>query len=239
MLPDSTDRAGYARSLPDQIASRYDVITEEILVSGVSFSMVVVGDTNRLLDRITPEDFARDERLPYWAEIWTSSLELARLCMESLDLSGKTVLELGCGVGLAGIAAARAGARVIMTDYEEDALLFARCNAVRNLSADITAKQVGTALLDWREASSGDQYDVVIGSDVTYERRQFPHLLRVLQESVATGGIALLTDPDRSVTNDFLSMAREVGFAVETMRTKCVHRGRACTVTWNLLRRSS
>src|SRR6476661_8645367 len=80
---------------------------------------------------ISEEKFARDEFLPYWAELWPSALALADV-VASRDVRGLDVLELGCGLGVPSLVAARGGARVLATDWAEDALALLRANAARN-----------------------------------------------------------------------------------------------------------
>ncbi len=90
----------------------------------------VLLDTGSMTVRLT---FAEDERLPYWAELWPSAIGLAHYLDRDVSLRGKHVLELGCGLGLLGVIAARDGARVLCTDYEPDALALhatTRCKTV-------------------------------------------------------------------------------------------------------------
>ncbi|HEY2849021.1 MAG TPA: class I SAM-dependent methyltransferase, partial [Gemmatimonadaceae bacterium] len=123
-------------------------------------------ETPRSADELINEtDFARDERLPYWAEVWPASTALAGLAA-TLDGSGKRALELGCGVGLVTIGALRAGFDVLATDYYEDALLFARRNGLR-----ATGREPRTRHVDWRAFPADlGRFDVVLASDVLYER---------------------------------------------------------------------
>jgi predicted nicotinamide N-methyase len=77
-----------------------------------------VADVNKLIDSITDEEFNQDERLPYWAELWPSAQALANFILQNKYLfEGKKILELGCGLGLVGIAATIAEAKVLFTDY--------------------------------------------------------------------------------------------------------------------------
>src|SRR5512146_678227 len=108
-------------SLLSDLRERYDIAEERIVFGSRTLTILKIADTSRLLDAIKPEMFASDERLPYWAELWPSSIELARFFLREENIRGRTVLELGCGLGLAGIAAAAAGANVLFTDYEPDA----------------------------------------------------------------------------------------------------------------------
>lgn len=225
------------RGLLDVITSRYDLAQEEVHIGMRTFTMTVVRDPDLLLERVTPAQFAQDERLPYWAELWTSSLALARSCLEENDFHGKHVLELGCGVGLVGLSAASGGAHVVMTDYEHDALLFTQYNAAVNLSPDVVRKQIQLHHLDWRAPGLMGQYDAVLGADILYERSLHEPLLRILDEALVPGGRVVLTDPERSMALAFLDAARERGYTCETHTSGCRRRGRVSTVTRYMLQR--
>jgi len=201
----------------DLLYSRYDVVNEDVLAGGSHFSILKVRDTNSLLDRIDPIQFAKDERLPYWADLWPASLALAAYCLQTVALRGKSVLELGSGLGLAGIAAARAAAHVTMTDYDDDALRFSLHNAVRNLSADEFSR-VTVRFLDWRSAEDIGTFDVVLGSDVVYDRGDFQPMLTLLRRVLRRSGCAVFADPDRSIGADFARMAADSGFEVQSRK---------------------
>jgi len=222
--------------LRDRISSRYDVVIDSIPVEAEVFSVMRVRDTNVLLDRIDPASFAVDERLPYWSELWSSSLELARYCISGANVRGLKVLELGCGLGLAGIAAAYAGAEVTMTDYEEDALLFAAYNAMLNLPENVIGTRLSFVGLDWRRPPVMGRFDLVIGGDVVYDRSNFGPIRALLHAVLHPDGMAVLTDPGRGIGEDFFRAAAGE-FTVDTYRTNVVLHGRRSVVTRNALRK--
>lgn len=162
-------------------------------------------DVERWLDE---EAFARDEYLPYWAELWPAARALAAAVADRA-LAGARVLELGCGLGLPSVAAALGGATVLATDWSEDALRFVELNAARN------GVDVETALLDWRAPADEllrRRFDLVLASDVLYETRNAEVLLELLPR---LGAEALLADPGRPALPAFLEGAARA-FAVET-----------------------
>jgi predicted nicotinamide N-methyase len=71
---------------------------------------------------------------PHWATLWQGSVALAEEVLENPSLvRGKRVLDLGTGLGLAGLAAGLAGAKeVVLTDREPRALYCALCAAAAN-----------------------------------------------------------------------------------------------------------
>ena len=157
-------------------------------------------------------DFERDERLPYWAELWPSAIALARYLARK-TVGGKRAIELGCGVGLPTIVALSRGAEVLATDYYEAALDFAAYNARLNVGLEPE-----TALLDWHapEAERLGAFDLVFAADVLYERRNAPALAELVPGLLASGGEVVFADPRRKDASPFLELMKERGFESET-----------------------
>ncbi len=175
---------------------------------GIAIRTLVIRHPANAEDLISEEDFERDERLPYWADIWPSARVLAaRLLGE--NGAGRSLIELGCGAGLVSAAAAIAGFDVVASDYYEDALRFARLNATRN-----AGREIATRLLDWRSLPSESiRYDVVVASDVLYERPYGPLVAAALERLLASNGFALIADPGRVGREDFLRSLEPLGLA--------------------------
>src|SRR5215216_1423098 len=88
-----------------------------------TFGIWVLDDPDAPLDQITQEEFDRDdERIPYFGAIWPSAEALVARVLAGPSLEGRHVLDLGCGLGPCGFAAARRGARVTFFDWEPRAL---------------------------------------------------------------------------------------------------------------------
>jgi len=171
----------------------------------VTLAVLAAPDLDSLL---TPDTDA--ERLPYWAVVWDSASGLARWMMDRRSWKGMDVLELGCGAGLAGLAAAALGADVIQTDRFPEALALARRNAARN-----GHPRIRHAAADWRAWPFARTWPVVIGSDLTYDRALHAPLLRVLEASLSPGCSAYLADPDRAMSLEFLVRAEDAGWRVK------------------------
>jgi predicted nicotinamide N-methyase len=174
-----------------------DAVSERIALPGGEVELARPRDAESLLSE---EAFEREEFLPYWAELWASGLALAHdLSMRSLR--GKRTIELGCGLGLPSIAAALAGGRVLATDWSPDALRATAENAARNGVA------VETMLCSWAKPAAIVErapWDLVLASDVLYERRNADQLLAVLPRLVDERGRVLIADPGRAPAQDFL-----------------------------------
>jgi len=138
---------------------------------------------------------------PYWSVLWRSGVALAReLDVESLR--GVRVVELGCGLAVPSIAAARAGAAVLATDACAEALALLARNARAN---DV---RVDTAPADWTnpdELVSRAPFDLVLAADVLYERASVAPLLSLLPRLARE---AWLADPGRPAAGVFLEQAR-------------------------------
>jgi predicted nicotinamide N-methyase len=117
------------------------------------------------------------------------------------------LLELGCGSGLVTAAALRAGFDVTATDYYEDALSFTRLNAQMN-----AAREPRTMILDWRALPTViEAFDVVVGSDVLYERAHGPMVARAIATTLKENGRAVVADPGRVGSPMFFDALHDVG----------------------------
>jgi predicted nicotinamide N-methyase len=159
-------------------------------------------------DLIDEDDFDRDERLPYWAELWPSALALARHLSER-DLAGTSVIELGCGVGLPSVLALVRGASVLATDHYEAALAFTAYNARANVDLEPEV-----SVLDWRESDieGVGVFDLVLAADVLYEAKNAAALADLVPKLLAPGGEAIMADPRRDESPIFLDAMEEQGF---------------------------
>jgi ETFB lysine methyltransferase len=201
-----SDHAVASRELDELEASlerRFRVTETRVDIAARAF---VIRHPANAEDLISEEDFDRDERLPYWADIWPSARVLAaRLLGE--NGAGRSLIELGCGAGLVSTAAAVAGFDVVASDYYDDALRFARVNATRNAGREIAAR-----LLDWRSLpNESTRYDLVVASDVLYERAYGPLVAAALDRLLASNGFALIADPGRVGRDDFLRSLEPLG----------------------------
>jgi predicted nicotinamide N-methyase len=137
---------------------------------------------------------------PYWAVLWRSGVALARE-LDGGELRGRRVVELGCGLAVPSLAAARAGAIVLATDARAEALALVDRNASAN---DI---RVDTAVVDWGEPDElvgRAPFDLVIAADVLYQRESVAALLSLLPRLAPE---AWLADPGRPGADAFVEEA--------------------------------
>ena len=206
---------------------KYDTQETWVHLNGGAGSVRILEteDALALLDRLIEQERSqpiRRPRFPYWAEIWPASLGLSRFLVETeTPRPDVLVKELGCGLGLVGIALARVGCAVEATDFVEDALVFSSHNAASN---GISALH-RVSYLDWSHPV-GRQTDCMVGADIAYEQRNHPYLLRVVRKLLRPGGILYLGDPQRPAAKPLISALREQGFT---------HRSTTLAVTWKSL----
>ena len=185
-----------------------DLVQEVVpLRDGEALTVLRPRDAEALLDEAA---FEHEELLPYWAELWPSGRVLA--CeLARRSLRGARVVELGCGLGLPSIVAARRGARVLATDWSADALALLERNAA---ACDARLR---VACVDWQRPEAllaQTPFDLVLAADVLYERRNVAVLASLLER---LSDRALIADPDRPACAEFLAAVAE-RWSIETVR---------------------
>jgi predicted nicotinamide N-methyase len=176
------------------------LVEEVVGLPGGDVRVLRPGDSESLL---TDDAFEHEELLPYWAELWSSSLALARI-LAVRPLTGVRTLELGCGLGLAAIAAARSGARVTATDWSVPAIELTARNAEAN-GVELEARRCS-----WQSPEplvARAPWPLVLASDVLYDRGNIDLLLALLPRLTDAGSEVLITDPGRPPAEAFLARA--------------------------------
>jgi len=211
-LPEARRTVLDGDALVSALNRRFRTSIEDAVVDRRTYSILKPANSD---DLIREEDFVKDERLPYWADVWPSSVILAGKLLE-LEGAGRTALELGCGVGLSTLAATTAGFDVLSTDYYEDALDVTRANVFRNLG--LSAR---TRLVDWRNVPRDlGTFDLVFASDVLYEKEYALLLPIILCRVLKRGGIALVADPGRVAAPMFIEACEAHGLVVRQKETR-------------------
>jgi predicted nicotinamide N-methyase len=177
-----------------------DLVEEVVLVAGRDLVVRRPRDADALVDE---QAFAPREFLPYWAQLWPSGTALAQ-AVAVRSLGGMRVVEVGCGLGLASLGAALAGARVLATDWSVEALELLEDNAAANGLALETERADWTAPDGLLERAP---FDLVLAADVLYERRAVAPLAALLPR---LGDEVLLADPGRPPLAAFLEQVGTV-----------------------------
>ncbi len=147
----------------------------------------------------------RDDYMPYWAYLWPGAYLLAErlACGAGLDpnlaAAPPEALEIGCGLGLAGLVALASGARVQFTDYDPAPLRFVARSAIEN---GFDPARFTTRLLDWRDLPD-ERFPMILGADVLYESRLVPLVANLLDRMLAADGVGLIASPYRVAAERF------------------------------------
>jgi predicted nicotinamide N-methyase len=191
-----------------------------------------IADFNQAIDDMFAELEARGEQdllselCPYFGTVWASGRALAEvLAVEPAKaIEGLSFLEIGCGLAVPSMVLVKRGAgRVMATDMHPDVGDFIVRNFRRNgllNSAQFTYRRV-----DWRAfgkksasadspkvISDGRFPDVLVASDVLYDRGQAEQVASFLVHLMAAGTRrALITDPGRPYLQDFVTLAEQRG----------------------------
>lgn len=203
--------------LVSALERRFDTVKSDVPAGSRTLSMLHPRNSD---DLIREEDFVMDERLPYWADIWPSSTVLAghliSIAGNGRERSPGRGLELGCGVGLVTTAAMLAGYDMTATDYYTDAIAFARANAWRE-----TGRTPAARMIDWRKFPAEEkEYDLILASDVLYEKEYARLLPGIFKRALAPGGMVILADPGRIGVPEFIDECKSTGLVI---RSKVMH----------------
>ncbi len=198
------------RSLPAR-----EVVTHEVRAGGRTIRLLAPRDVESLVP--PPPPISGEPRLPFWARVWPGGTALAEFILSGglgRELEGESVIELGCGLGTAGIAAGLAGAQAVLTDASPEAVAFAAANADLN-----GLRGVRAARLDWLEAARfGGHHGFrrAIAADVLYDARHIRAFVRALDGVLdRKDGAAYIGDLRRLEPEPFEREARAAGFRVD------------------------
>ncbi len=181
-----------------------------------------------------------DDHIPYWTELWPSSLVLSAWLEKNRDsLAGRRCLDLGCGIGLTSLVGQQLGAEVVGIDYEADALHYALINAGLN-----SVPSPAWVAMDWRRpAVAAGAFDYIWGGDIMYERRFVEPVLGICRHALAEGGRVWVAEPGRTVYEHFLKALPDFGWTGKKVYVEKVDAlyAQSCKVEaaiWELARRN-
>jgi len=184
----------------------YDAILTHVAVGRERVAVWQVRDLESHVDRDALLRGEHPSDPPYWAHLWSG----ARLLAAAIPSGRRRVIELGCGLGLPALTAARRGAEVVAVDRMVEPLAFVRA------SARAAALDVSVAVGDFRDVAFRRSFDLVLLAEVLYDRSAFVGLVRTLDRLLAADGTALLADGYRIDTREFYTALRVGGFGVRS-----------------------
>lgn len=178
----------------DKFKAAYDAQTVDLAIGGRAFRFHVPRTIERFID---PDDPLRN--FPLWAKIWEASLLLASKMATRKVCPGEHLIELGAGLGVAGLAAAAFGHAITITEYDPHALAFLEANRLENQCTTARVRR-----LDWHNLDLADRFDVILGSELIYKESDFMIMRTLFQSLLKPGGEVLLTGEIRQTNKAFL-----------------------------------
>ncbi len=200
---------GCPEALATEASGRFQWHWEEVNIAGEIRKLAVASDPEgMLIDACERQDAGEKGVIdPFWATTWRAASGLDRY-LNHLSLENLRVLELGCGTGHAGLAAACRGAQVVLTDGVIDPLLLVKMSTWE-LREHCEVRQLRFGI----DHIEGGGFPLILGSDITYLRILWPELDRCLREHLSDGGQVLLSDPYRIIANEFRDWIQERGWS--------------------------
>jgi predicted nicotinamide N-methyase len=187
-----------------------------VTIAGRTFDLLLPAEPDEFLNQLDDSENAPWPDL-YWAQLWPAAVTTANFIAQAPWPAGTSVLEVGCGIGLVGLAALAAGYGVTYSDYVPLALDLALENAARNgFNGSVGPPSPRGLLLDWH-APPDEQFPVIAASDVLYYRDCHEALLGTLTKMLAPGGECWIGDPGRSAAEEFVTLARQAGWKTELL----------------------
>jgi predicted nicotinamide N-methyase len=181
----------------------------------VSVKVAVVKDFDNLLNYYVEHSPDDTDMIPYYADLWPSAEALAKVLVENREIiQNKDVLELGAGLSMPSIICGKLGAnRVIASDYHPDNSFQVHRNAKLN-SLDIEYMQ-----LDWSslKEKKDEKFDVIIGSDLLYEKKSVKILVNCVKHMLKDSGIFILADPGRDHIQNAVDQFAAVGINLKLL----------------------
>jgi predicted nicotinamide N-methyase len=187
------------------------LVREQVIVEGRTLVIMRPQHTELPAFRSRPDP----AEPPYWTELWPAARMLAKAILRESWPPGLEALEIGCGLGLPGIAALACGLHVTFTDCDQLALEFAAANARLNGYDAFT-----TLRLDWRSPLPRLQVPVLLGSDLVYDLSNVTPVVAFIRHTLAPDGVCLLTDQERVPPDKLRSelISASLSFTTETIR---------------------
>ncbi len=199
----------------------YSATLGEHRVGDDTVALWEVADLERHVDRNALLAGDDPPEPPYWAHLWSG----ARVLAEAVPHDGGRVLELGCGLGLPGLVAARRGGRVTFLDRIPVSLAFVRASAEANGIRD-----AALVVADLTRPPFRERFDLVLAAEVLYERPLFSRVARTLGGLIAPRGRVLLADGGRIDTRAFYPELEACGLVFRVVERRVNEEGFPVTV---------
>lgn len=172
----------------------YRIKYSTLSIGGEDFHLCSLRDKQQFADRegLAEQAGISSATWPLFGQLWPAGEVLAQT-LSGMPVQGLRILELGCGLGLTSLLLQRHGADITASDYHPLAGEFLLRNAALNELPPITYLNC-----DWAEQYLElGRFDLIIGSDLLYERDHPALLAAFIARHGASGCRVLIVDPGR------------------------------------------
>ncbi len=150
------------------LAERFALEPMPVGIGGKRLEIFGIANWDRFVDTLAEKGEAYLKEFPFWIKFWEASFVLADDLVRRPPAPGGRALEIGAGMGLAGLFLGALGVRVTITDFDEDVLELLRLNVAHNRLETVTVRR-----LDWLAPDLEGTFDLICGSEVVYQERFF------------------------------------------------------------------
>jgi predicted nicotinamide N-methyase len=199
----------------------FDACLAPVDVGGNTLPLWQVQDLEAHVDRTALLAGTEALEPPYWAHLWSG----ARVLAAAVPGGAQRVIEIGCGLGLPGLVAARSGASVVFLDHQAMPLAFVAESARAN-----RITPVGLVVADFTVPPFRDPFDLVLAAEVVYDRAGFRKLAEALALLAGPRGGVLLADGHRIDTRAFYPALETAGLAWQARTVRVIEDGKAVDV---------
>jgi 2-polyprenyl-3-methyl-5-hydroxy-6-metoxy-1,4-benzoquinol methylase len=193
----------------------YQVKYQTVTVGGTDYMIRSLLDLQQYSDPLGEAELAgmSASSWPLFGQIWPSARVLA-LAMHSFDLIGKRILEIGAGLALASLVIHRRAGDMTVSDWHPLSRVFLKQNLLLNKLGPLKY-QTG----NWEVSNPAlGQFDLIIGSDILYERQQPRQLAAFIHRHAAPAAQVVIVDPDRGNRVGFCREMSSLGYTLTARR---------------------
>lgn len=186
---------------------KFKIKFEAIRAGDATLDIMQISDMQAYIDKLVAKAGKNKIELPLWSKIWPSCVFLGVL-LPSLVKQGAKILEIGSGVGVAGLILANQGYEITLTDYDPDALLFCQTNVLKNGLEDLVHVQKA----DFTKDVLDGPFDYIVGCEVLANPQVHEPMLSFLDKHLGRNPesqIILAMDASRTTGRQFFTMASE------------------------------
>ncbi|MDJ0809148.1 MAG: methyltransferase [Desulfobacterales bacterium] len=197
----------------DTFKAAYDTEIVELAVGGRPFRFHVPRTIDRFIDSDDPL-----RNFPLWSKVWEASLLLASKMASRPVGRDERLLELGAGLGVAGLVAAAFGHDVTITEYDPHALAFLEANRQEN-----DCRHAGIRRLDWHQPDLDARFDVILGSELVYKESDFKAMRSLFRTLLKSSGEVYLAGEIRQTNKAFFDCMQSdfhIQIARHTLRSE-------------------